>query len=258
MELELRDRIVLVTGASRGIGLACAKAFAAEGARLVLCARDPEVLAAARAQTGAAASYAVDLRDADAAARMVEAVERDVGAVDVLLNSAGAARRSPVDELDASRWHAAFDAKFFTYIHVIDPLLKRMAARGSGVVINIIGSGGRVATPIHLAGGSANAALLLATAGLGAAYASRGVRVLGISPGLTDTDRVAEGFEAAARAAGISVKQARAQSVADIPIGRMAAPEDIAALAVFLASARAAYATATTFTLDGGRNPVVL
>jgi NAD(P)-dependent dehydrogenase (short-subunit alcohol dehydrogenase family) len=96
------------------------------------------------------------------------------------------------------------DAKFFSYIHVIDPLIKRMAARGSGVIVNVIGNGGKVASPIHVAGGAANAALMLATAGLANAYAGRGVRVVGINPGLTNTDRVAEGLRAEARLSGTS------------------------------------------------------
>jgi len=112
--------------------------------------------------------------------------------------------RTPPDDLDAAAWRAAMDAKFFSYIHVIDPLIKRMAARGSGVIVNVIGNGGKVASPIHVAGGAANAALMLATAGLANAYAGRGVRVVGINPGLTNTDRVAEGLRAEARLSGTS------------------------------------------------------
>lgn len=258
MELGLRDRIVLITGGSRGIGLACAQAFGAEGARVVLCARGAEGLDSASRQLGGVPTFAADLRDAAAAAAMVDAVESRVGPVDVLVNSAGAAQRTPPAELDAAKWHAAFDAKLFSYIHVIDPLIKRMGERGRGVVVNIIGAGGRVASPTHLAGGAANAALMLATAGLGAAYAPQGVRVVGINPGLTETSRVEEGLLAAARAAGTTLEQARAQAVAQIPLGRMASPAEVAEMAVFLASARAGYATAATFALDGGQHPVVL
>jgi NAD(P)-dependent dehydrogenase (short-subunit alcohol dehydrogenase family) len=150
------------------------------------------------------------------------------------------------------------DAKYFSYINVIDPLIKRMAARGAGVVVNIIGQGGKVAAPVHLAGGAANAALMLATAGLATAYASRGVRVVGINPGLTETDRVAEGMAADAVLAGITVDAARARAVARIPLGRMASGDDIATLAVFLASARAGYVTGVNITMDGATSATVV
>ncbi len=116
-------------------------------------------------------------------------------------------------------WREAFDAKFFSYINVIDPMVKRMAKRGSGVIVSIIGVGGKVASSTHLAGGSANAALMLATAGLGATYAGKGVRVVGVSPSLTETDRVAEGLAADARLANISVEEARRRGVARLPLG---------------------------------------
>ena len=116
-------------------------------------------------------------------------------------------------------WREAFDAKFFSYINVIDPVVKRMAKRGSGVIVSIIGVGGKVASSTHLAGGSANAALMLATAGLGATYAGKGVRVVGVSPSLTETDRVAEGLAADARLANISVEEARQPRRCAAPVG---------------------------------------
>ena len=155
-------------------------------------------------------------------------------------------------------WREAFDAKFFSYVNVIDPMVKRMAKRGGGVIISVIGTGGKVASATHLAGGSANAALMLATAGLGAAYAGRGVRVVGVSPGLTETDRVAEGLAAEARLAKISIDEARERSVARIPIGRMASPREIADAVLFLASPRAGFVTGVTLSVDGGQNPIVL
>ena len=155
---------------------------------------------------------------------MIDRVEAACGPIAILVNSAGAARRTPPPELTPAAWRAAFDAKFFSYINVIDPLVKRMGRRGAGVIVNIIGAGGKVASPTHLAGGSANAALMLATAGFGAAYAAKGVRIVGVSPGLTETDRVAEGLAAEARLGGISIEDARRRSVEKIPIGRLALP----------------------------------
>jgi NAD(P)-dependent dehydrogenase (short-subunit alcohol dehydrogenase family) len=99
---------------------------------------------------------------------------------------------------------------------------------------------------------------MLATAGLGATYAGKGVRVVGVSPGLTETDRVAEGFAADARLANISADEARRHAVARLPLGRMASPSEIADAVLFLASAKATYVTGVTLSVDGGQNPVVL
>ncbi len=258
MELGLEGKVVLVSGGSKCFGLACASAFAAEGARIAICSRSRDNVERSRAELKGAFGVAADLIDAEAAAAMIEAVESHVGPVDVLVNSAGAAKRPPADELTPAVWREALDAKFFSYVNVIDPMVKRMAARGSGVIVSIIGGGGKVASPTHLAGGAANAALMLATAGLGAAYAGRGVRVVGVSPGLTETGRVAEGLAAEARFSKISVDEARQRSVARIPIGRMASPREIADAVLFLASSRASYVTGVTLSVDAGQNPVIL
>jgi NAD(P)-dependent dehydrogenase (short-subunit alcohol dehydrogenase family) len=262
MDLELTGKHVLVTGGSRGIGLACARAFLAEGARVSVVGRQRVHLDAAVAQLKgeghAVTAYEADLTDAAAALAMVDAAWHAAGSVDVLVNSAGAALRTPFDELQPQAWQAAMQAKFFTYINVMDPLVKRMAQRGSGAIVNVVGMGGKVATTTHLAGGAANAALMLASAGLAAAYGPRGVRVNAVNPSLTLTDRLAEGFAVDARLRQISTEEVLRQAQARMPLGRLALPEDIANAVVFLASPRAAYISGAVLSMDGAATPMVV
>ena len=258
MDLGLRDKKVLITGGSKGIGLACGKVFIAEGARVAIVSRSPENLVKAKKTLRDVYTIAADLTDAAAAAKMIEQVEKEFGAIDVLVNSAGAAKRTDADDLTPAAWRAGMDAKYFSYINVIDPLIKKMAARGRGAVINVIGSGGKVASPTHLAGGAANAALLLATAGLAYAYASKGIRVVGVSPGVTKTERVAEGLKAEAKRANVSEEQAYQQMVARLPMGRPAEPEEIADIVVFAASERGRYLTGANISTDGAASHVVV
>jgi NAD(P)-dependent dehydrogenase (short-subunit alcohol dehydrogenase family) len=258
VKLDLEGQRVLVTGGSKGIGLACARGFLAEGARVAITSRSDANLSSARATLGQVLTVAADLADAAAARVMVDRVEAELGPIDVLVSSAGAARRTAPDDLDPAAWRAAMDAKYFTYINVIDPVVKLMAARGRGVIVNIVGNGGKVASPIHLPGGAANAALMLATVGLANAYAARGVRILAINPGLTQTTRVSEGMQADAARQGISEAEALRRSIDRIPLGRLAEPEEIAAMAVFAASPRASYLTGAVITMDGAVSPVVV
>jgi NAD(P)-dependent dehydrogenase (short-subunit alcohol dehydrogenase family) len=258
MNLNLDGKCVLITGGSKGIGLACAAAFAHEGARVAICSRSQANLDAALHTIPSAISFAADLIDANAAATMVAQVEARLGPIDILVNSAGAAKRTPPDDLTPAHWRAAMDAKYFSYINVIDPVVKLLAARGRGVIINVIGAGGKIASPVHLAGGAANAALMLATAGLATAYAPRGLRVIGLNPGLTETDRVNEGLASDARLAGITTDEARTRGIARIPLGRMATPEDIANAVTFLASDRASYITGVNISMDGASHPIVV
>jgi len=198
-----------------------------------------------------------DLVRADDAARMADEVERALGPIDVLVNSAGAARRYTPDDLDAAAWHAAMDAKYFSYIHPISAVLPRMAARGRGTIVNIIGSGGKVASPVHLPGGAANAALMLATTGLAAAFGPKGIRINGINPGSTLTDRVQEQLRVEAKMTGLDAAELLQRMQAKIPLGRLATPEEVAQVVLFLASTRASYVTGAIVPMDGGAHPVI-
>jgi len=258
MDLGLGGKNVFVTGGSKGIGLACARAFVAEGAKVAIASRSEANLSAARAVMPSVVTVAADLVSSEAALKAIETVERQLGPIDVLVTSAGAAKRTPPDELTPLAWHAAMDAKYFSYVHVIDPVVKRMGGRGRGVIVNIIGNGGKVAAATHLPGGAANAALMLVTVGLAHAYASRGVRVLGINPGLTNTTRVAEGLKAEAALLGVGDAEALQRAIDRVALGRMAEPEEIASMTVFAASARASYLTGVVITMDGASSPIVV
>jgi NAD(P)-dependent dehydrogenase (short-subunit alcohol dehydrogenase family) len=256
MNLNLDNRVVVVTGASKGIGYACAEAFLREGAKVALVSRSRENLDAALARlpktTHAPVAIVADLARAEDAERMVADATARLGPIDVLVNSAGAAKRTAPDDLTAQAWHDAMDAKFFSYLHPVDIVVKAMAARGRGVIINIIGMGGKIANPIHLPGGAANAALMLATTGLAAAYGPKGVRVVGISPGGTLTGRVQQGLAVEAKMTGTSEADLLARQQAKIPLRRLGKPEEVAQVALFLASDAASYVTGAIIPMDGG------
>ena len=258
MDLGLRNAIVLVTGGSKGIGFACAQAFLDEGARVAIASRAQANLDRALNDLSGAVGFAADCADGRAALSLIDAVEAQLGPIDVLVNSAGRRAPNPAARPDTRRL-AGRVRREILFLYQCDrslgeahggagPRSRRQHHRG----------GGKVASPTHLAGGSANAALMLATAGFGAAYAASGVRIVGVSPGLTETERVAEGLSADARLAGIDIEDARRRAVAKIPLGRAASPREIAEVVVFLASARASYVTGATLSMDGAQNPVVL
>lgn len=186
---------------------------------------------------------------------MARRVTESLGTIDVLVNCAGAAKRCLPEELDATAWRAAMDAKSFTYIHAVQAVLPAMGLLGRGVVVNVIGTGGKIPGSTHLPGGAANAALMLTTAGLAKVYAGKGIRIVGIKPGATMTERLQQALALQARASGRSPEELLVQGQAAIPLGRYANPEEIANVALFLSSDKASYITAAIIPMDGGGDP---
>lgn len=262
MESSHKDKIVIVAGGSKGIGLACASAFLRNGARVALVSRSSKNLEVAEKKLGPVGDNAcfvvADLTSSDGAARMLAVVKQVFGVPHVLVNSAGAAKRTPVFEVRESDWRDAMDAKFFTYVNSMTTCLPDMAKAGRGAVVNIVGMGGKFATPTHLPGGAANAALMLVTAGLANAYAPMGVRVNTVNPSLTLTDRVSEGFAAEARHRGISSAQAEEDATKRLPLGRIASPEEVANVVLFLASSDASYVNGANLAIDGGQYSTIV
>jgi NAD(P)-dependent dehydrogenase (short-subunit alcohol dehydrogenase family) len=268
MELGLAGKVVLITGGSKGIGFACARAFAAEGARVAIVSRDAANLARARELLSADGFHVhlarADLHEAHSAQDVVEEATAALGPIDILINSAGAAKRYDPDLLDAAAYKAAMEAKYFPCIYPQQVVLKQMAERrktqpdaAPGAIVNIIGMGGKIASDIHIAGGAANAALMLASVGLAHHYAKLGIRINAINPGATLTERVEEALALEAERLGISRDEALARGQANVPLGRYAKPEEIADVALFLASRRASYVSGAIIAMDGVSAPLM-
>jgi NAD(P)-dependent dehydrogenase (short-subunit alcohol dehydrogenase family) len=261
MDLELKDKVVLITGGSKGIGLACAHAFAREGARVAIVSRNVDNLEAAKRELEEAGHQVLtrqaDLGQADAAQAAIAAVSSELGPIDILVNSAGAAKRYPPATLTPQSWRDAMDAKYFPYINAMDAVIKPMAERGRGVIVNIIGTGGKVPKPIHLPGGAANAALMLVSSGLANVFGGQGIRVNAINPGATLTGRVQGSLEAEAARSGKATQDVLKSMEERLPLGRLARPDEVANTALFLASEKASYVNGALVAMDGAMYPMV-
>ena len=246
MDLGLKGRSALVCGASQGLGLACAQALAAEGARVAVVARRKEKVeevAAALAKAHGVETFALaaDLVEEGACERVVREAEARFGGLDVLVANAGGPPTGAVDELDDATWRKAFELTFLTTVRLARAAAHGMAARKWGRIV-VIGSGSMVAPIPNLATSSGLRPGLVGVVKLLAErFARDGVTVNIAAPGYVRTERLAE-------------VGAPASITESIPMGRLGEPEELGALVAFLASTHAAYITGQTVLLDGGRN----
>lgn len=235
MNLELKGKSVLVTGGSKGIGLACAKAFAAEGCRVHIASRSKDKLEAAAKAIGTdARAHVTDLRDADA----LRALAKACGEVDILVNNAGDIPGGTIEAIDEAKWRHAWELKLFGYINLTRELFTRMKARKAGVIVNVIGMAGENPSFEYVCGSTANAGLAAFTKGMGKGSAASGVRVLGVHPPATRTDRIIPLIKAAAKEK-LGDENRWEELVGTGSFGHMIEPEQVADTVVFLASPRA-------------------
>ena len=239
MDLNLKGKRVLITGGSKGIGRACAEAFAAEGATVRIASRNP--------QPGPEAK-AIDISQRGAAEALAEWMG---GELDILVNNAGAIPGGDLLKVDEETWRKAWELKVFGYINLSRVVYAGMKARRSGVIVNIIGSAGEKLDAAYIAGSTGNAGLMAFTRALGGASHKDGVRVVGINPGPTATDRLIALYKQ--RAGTLLGDRSRYQELfKEMSFGRPGKAEEIASAVVFLASEKSAYTSGCILTIDGG------
>lgn len=252
MDLQLRDRTVLVPGGTGGLGLASARLFAAEGARVVLAGRRAEVAEKEAARLPAAVGVGIDLAEPDAADRLVDAAEEAFGPVDVLVLNSGGPPPGAASDVTPEQVQAAVETLVVAQMRLVQRVLPGMRERGWGRIVAIGSSG--VQQP--LAGLALSNAARGALAGwlktLAGEVAADGVTVNMVLPGRIDTDRVASLDRARGERAGVDPSLVRAESEASIPAGRYGTPEEFASAVVYLASGPASYVTGVQLRCDGG------
>jgi len=240
MEMNLKGKRVLVTGGSKGIGRACAEAFAAEGAQVLVASRNPP-------DEKSFLSKSIDLSRPGAA----EALAEWAGDLDILVNNAGAIPGGDLLKVEEDSWRRAWDLKLFGYINLSRQVYGRMKQRKSGVIVNVIGSAGEKMDAAYIAGSTANAGLMAFTRALGGASHHDGIRVVGINPGPIATDRLLTLYRQ--RAETLLGDANRFQELfAEMSFGRPGKVEEIAAAVLFLASERSSYTSGCILTIDGG------
>ena len=253
---EFSNRVVVVSGGSRGIGRAIAASFAREGAQTVLAASSQANLDAAAAAIGNSGpkplTFAGDLKTLEACAALHAFVQDKLGRCDVLVNNAGATRSGNFLEMPDAAFHDGFALKYFATVR-LSKLFWPMLKAAEGRVVSIIGGAARTPDPLFLVGGSVNAACANFAKGLAGLGKRDGINVNVIHPGTTETDRIRQLFEQRAAASGTTPEEIRKETMAKDGLRRIGQPEDVAELALFLASDKARHIQGAAIAVDGGQ-----
>ena len=260
MSGRLQGKTAIVTGSNRGIGRAIAGRLAAEGARVVLSARDHALLTAAVQEIGnaggCAAALPLDLRKQEAAARLVEFTCATFGLPDIIVNNAGATKRGDFFDLSEEDWSDGFALKFFGAVRLTRAAWPHLKERG-GSVVNISGVGGRMPGPYFTIGGSVNAALLSFTKAMADVGVRDGVQVNAINPGSIRTERFRRLLAQQAAEQNIALEHAERKIIENGKITRIGEPDDIAALVAFVVSAEGRLLQGAIIDMDGGATKVI-
>jgi hypothetical protein len=252
MDLNLKRKNVLISGASKGIGLACAKGFAAEGCNLHLVSRTEDDLLTAKAQINAISDVGITIYPLDLSqSSNVDKLAKECSEIDILVNNAGAIPAGNIEAIDERRWREAWDLKVFGYINMTRQFYPLIKNNGGGVIMNVIGLAGVRVDRNYIAGSAGNASIIGFTNAMGAHALDEGMRVLGVCPGAVQTERITTMLKT--RAKDEKGNEDRWQDYfSGMPLNRPALVEEVADVVVFLCSDRASWLTGTTINLDGG------
>jgi 3-oxoacyl-[acyl-carrier protein] reductase len=270
VDLGLAGRTCAVTGASRGIGLETAKQLCAEGANVLLIARNEDRLAAAAEEVGAAgaeaggraAHAALDITREEAGDHVLAAAEQDFGALDVLVNNAGAASWHDLDEVTDEEWRAAYELNVIAPLRAMRAAIPAMVERGWGRVVNVCSTAGKRPSAAMPEYSVAKAAELSLSRLFADRHAQSGVLVNAICPGPVESEMWMDPGGLLDQSVEMSGAADREEALAATggkrPIGRLAAPGEIAAAIVFLCSERASYVSGAAWSVDGGTVQVII
>ena len=255
MDLELAGKVAVVTGGSRGIGLAVARRLLEEGANVAICGRDAGRLAAAAAalsQSGTVLAEVADTADAGSREAFAQAVLDRYGRIDILVNNAGTHVRAALDDMTEEQLQRQLGDKLFGFLGMIRAVLPAMRRQRDGRIVNIIGQAARHSHPDRLPSGITNAAAQAMSKAVADAVARDNIRVNVVSPQYVETEIIARMIEKEVRERGVSRETAMAGFTRANVLGRLGQPEEIADLVAFVASDRAGFVTGSSVSIDGG------
>jgi 3-oxoacyl-[acyl-carrier protein] reductase len=261
MDLGLSDRVCVVTGSTAGIGLEAARLLAAEGGHVVVCGRDAKRLERARAETGAALAVRCDLAERGAPGEVIERAEQRFGRVDCLVNNVGVAVQRRLDEAKDEHWEAMWQLNVMSYVRTIRAAVSGMRERGYGRIVNVSSTAGKRPSTSMPDYSVTKAAVLSLSRLVAEVYAGDGVLCNAVCPGPTRSPAWL-GAGGLAEQVAARTGKAKDEVLGDVakgrPLGRMAEPEEIAAVIAFLCSDRASYVTGAAWSADGGTVPIII
>jgi NAD(P)-dependent dehydrogenase (short-subunit alcohol dehydrogenase family) len=263
MDLGLTGKAALVTGGSKGIGYAVAMGLAQEGARVGIVARGTERLEQAaqeirRATKAEVVPFQGDMSKTADVERVVGEAARHFGRIDILVNNAGAAPGGLLLDLTEEQWALALQLKFLGYVRCMKTVIPYMLKQGGGRIVNIVGNDGIKPAFWELTPSAANAADLAVIQALAEQYGPHNILINAINPGPVSTDRWEMLVAAYARDSGLNTEEASRRAIQSIPLGRICTPEEVANVAVFVASERASFMNGALITLDGGQRKAIM